>query len=174
MDNCNLSQTICQETRGEVEASSWWIKVANSASVRRSPTTPSTLPQNLLGMHPRRGLSNLYWWRRTTASYCQKLVTVVSGGAFDQLLAVLEFDASDDLCELLRSVEATPFSPRSRPTIPKPSGAITMPSKSRAPNAPNPGSSASRPVSLSCGTVRARPPRRATCSPVKALLEELS
>ncbi|MAG96751.1 MAG: hypothetical protein CMM08_08715, partial [Rhodospirillaceae bacterium] len=30
-------------------------------------------------------------------SYCQKLVMRISGGAFDQLFSVLEFDASDDL-----------------------------------------------------------------------------
>ena len=33
--------------------------------------------------------------------YCQKLVTRVSGGAFDLLFSVLEFDPLDDLGEVV-------------------------------------------------------------------------
>ena len=44
-----------------------------------------------------------------TASYCQKLVTRVSGGAFDQLFPVLEFDTLDDLGKSVSAVEAAPF-----------------------------------------------------------------
>ncbi len=42
-------------------------------------------------------------------SYCQKLVTGISGGALDQLFSVLEFDTSDDLDELVRAIQASPL-----------------------------------------------------------------
>ena len=42
-------------------------------------------------------------------SYCQMLVTGISGGALDQLFSVFEFDAVDDLGEAFGTVEAALF-----------------------------------------------------------------
>ena len=42
-------------------------------------------------------------------SYCQMLVTGISGGALDQLFSIFEFDVVDDLGEAFGTVEAAPF-----------------------------------------------------------------
>ena len=42
------------------------------------------------------------------ASYCQKLVTRVSGCAFHYLFSALKFDASNDLGELVRAIQTAP------------------------------------------------------------------
>ncbi len=42
-------------------------------------------------------------------SYCQKLVTVFSGGAFGYHFSVLEFVPLHDVGDLVRSIQAAPF-----------------------------------------------------------------
>ena len=82
--------------------------------------------QTLLGVMYRKGLgvpqddkTAVKWYKLAAEqgyataqfilSYCQKLVMRISGGAFDQLFSVLEFDASDDLHQLVRTVQASPL-----------------------------------------------------------------
>ena len=53
------------------------------------------------------GLQSDLRWKElpaTIMSYCQKLVTRVSGGAFGWLFSVLEFDALNDRGDVVRAI----------------------------------------------------------------------